>query len=385
MWQELIRWVFVGSTAVQLFYWLYFFRKLAAYRETSPATSSYNPPANPSSGAFSHEQKSAKPGVSIVICERDDGQKLLANLDRFLNQTGRSFELLVISHNSVFPFDQLVALSHRQKRQLRTIRHDDGRIGKKFPLTRGVEEASFEYLLLTDADCQPASLNWMDKMATKLDDGAQIVLGFAPYLEAPGLLNKFIRFETCYTAIQYMSFALAGLPYMGVGRNLAYTKTLFQKTGGFDKHAHIASGDDDLFVNEAARSHLVSILLDPDTFVYSPAKTTWKAWYRQKSRHLTTGRLYKLHHRLLLGLLAMSHTLHYVGGLFVAIGDNPLLTLTGYVVRMSVVVALGSVLLSRLQHQKLWPWVPALDALMGLYYLAFAPHVLRNTNTQRWN
>ncbi|GIV31429.1 MAG: glycosyl transferase family 2 [Saprospiraceae bacterium] len=327
-----------------------------------------------------------KPAVSIVICEHDDGHKLLSSLDRFLNQTGRSFELVVISHNSSFPFEHLLAPSHRQTRHLRTFRHDDGRIGKKFPLTRGVEEARFDYLLLTDADCQPASLHWMDKMATKLDDGAQIVLGFAPYLEAPGFLNKFIRFETCYTAIQYLSFALAGLPYMGVGRNLAYTKTLFRKTGGFASHTHIASGDDDLFVNAAARPHLVSIQLDPDTFVYSPAKKSWKAWYRQKSRHLTTGRLYKLHHRLLLGLLAMSHTLHYVGGVLMAtIGDNPFLTLTGYVVRMSVVVALGSVLLSRLQHRNLRPWVPALDALMGLYYLAFAPRVLWNTNTQRWN
>ena len=384
MLHPLLVWTFFGATAVQLFYWLYFFRKLAVYRETNSVHAPYRNSEQHPFFESPREHSSTQP-VSIIICERDDAEKLLSHLDRFLNQSDRSFEVLVISHNSNTKIQNILSPSHRQRKQLRLISHNDGRVGKKFALARGIQESKYQVLLLTDADCLPSSRHWMHKMAAKIDSGADIVLGFAPYEEAPGLLNKFIRFETCYTAIQYMSFALAGLPYMGVGRNLAYTKSLYKSIGGFKQHEHIASGDDDLFVNAAARSCLVSIQIDPDTFVYSPAKTTLTAWFRQKTRHFSTGKLYKLHHQLLLGLLAMSHTLHYVGGILVGIEIDPIYTLAGYVVRMSVVTALSSVILSKLQHQKLRWWVPALDALFVLYYVVFAPRVLWNTNTQRWN
>lgn len=384
MFHTLLLWIFIGATGVQLFFWLYFFRKLAVYWETIPASSPYRNGEHYPTFDSPREHVSAQP-VSIIICEKNDAEKLLPHLDRFLSQSDRSLELLVISHNSHRKIKNILSSSHRQKRHLRLISLNDGRVGKKFALARGIQEARYQVLLLTDADCLPASSHWMHKMAAKIDDGADIVLGFAPYEEAPGLLNKFIRFETCYTAIQYMSFALAGLPYMGVGRNLAYTKSLYNSTGGFKQHEHIASGDDDLFVNAAARTRHVSIQIDPDTFVFSPAKTTWSSWFRQKTRHFSTGRLYKLHHQLLLGLLAMSHTLHYVGGILVGIEIDPIYTLAGYVVRMSVVTALSSVILSKLQHRKLRWWVPALDALFVLYYFVFAPRVLWNTNTQRWN
>jgi len=222
-------------------------------------------------------------------------------------------------------------------------------------------------------------------MVERLEGGVQIVLGVAPFMKAPGFLNLFQRYEACYTATQYLSFALAGLPYMGVGRNLLYTKQLFKRYGGFKKHYHIASGDDDLFISEAAQRSNVSIQIDPDTFVYSKAKDTWKTYFKQKTRHLSTGKLYKLHHKFLLSTLAMSHVLHYMGGLLVAIEIDFIYTLLGYAVRMLVVFVVSSVILSKLQHRSLRIWVPALDAALLLFYLVFAPFTLMNTNTQRWN
>lgn len=381
---DLIYWTFVGATGVQLFFWLFFFRKLAFYRETNGADSAYNKESDLPSDLSSHEHKLVPP-VSVIICEHNDAHLLLPHLDRFLNQSARSVEVLIISHNSIRKFEYIIRTLQREKTQLRLIEHRDGKVGKKFALARGIQEATHEVLLLTDADCYPASDKWVEKMAAKFRGEVDIVLGFSPYTETPGFLNRFIRYEACYTAIQYFSFALAGLPYMGVGRNLAYTKTLYQHSGGFQRHQHLAPGDDDLFVNQAARPKRISIQTDPDTFVYSRAKKSWTAYCRQKSRHLSTGKLYKLHHQLLLGLLAMSHVLHYVGGILLAIEIDPFHTLSGYVVRIGVVTVLSRSILCRLQHRKLWPWVPALDACMVLYYLVLAPRVLRNTNAQRWN
>ena len=80
----------------------------------------------------------------------------------------------------------------------------------------------------------------------------QIILGYGKYISEPGLLNKWIRTDTTYIAMQYLAMAIKGRPYMGVGRNMAYRKSLFFERKGFASHLNLASGDDDLFVNENA-------------------------------------------------------------------------------------------------------------------------------------
>lgn len=147
----------------------------------------------------------------------------------------------------------------------------------------------------------------------------------------------------------------------------------------------LASGDDDLFINEVASKGNTGICLDPCTFVYSKSKTTIQSWYRQKRRHFSTGQEYKLQHKFLLSLFAMSHVLHYLGGIFIILKISIIFALLGYAVRMCVVWAFSGIILRRLQHQKLWPWVPALDACLVLYYVLFAPAILMNNDTQKWN
>ncbi len=124
--------------------------------------------------------------------------------------------------------------------------------GKKYPLSIGIKEAKHEIVLLTDADCVPASEHWIYKIQDAFTPGIEIVLGYGPYQKGPGLLNKLIRFETFHTALQYFSYALAGKTYMGVGRNLAYRKNLFFQNKGFSSINNIPSGDDDLFINKVA-------------------------------------------------------------------------------------------------------------------------------------
>ena len=388
MLEHLILYAFLAATAVQLFFWLYFFSRLVFYKNQKEKTEVEQTNAlyvtekkkdqNPSTDDF--------PPVSIIICAHNEAHNLEAYLDRILNQNYRSYEVLVISHNSSDKsLNILSSLSHRFK-HLKIVECNDPRPGKKIALTKGVREAKHEVLLLTDADCVPTSDEWLKKMAAKMRGNTQIVLGFAPYSEAPGFLNKFIRFEAVYTAMQYLSFALAGIPYMGVGRNMAYRKKLFQQGKGLEKHIHLASGDDDLFVNEVANKKNTTIQLDRATFVYSKPKLTWRDYRRQKTRHLSTGKHYKLPHRILLFSLAMSHFLHYFFGAVIFIYNFSIIfALLGYTVRMSVVMAFSSVILKRLQHKKLWSWVPALDAFLILYYVLFTPAILMNSNTQRWN
>ena len=153
-------------------------------------------------------------------------------------------------------------------------------IGKKNALSRGIYHAKNDILLLTDADCYAKSNQWAKAMVSTLDENISVGLGYGPYETQQGLLNAFIRYETVYTAIQYFSFALWGIPYMGVGRNMIYKKELFFQAGGFDKHSHIASGDDDLFVNAIANKKNTSIVIHKNSQMNSAPKKTWKAYFK---------------------------------------------------------------------------------------------------------
>ena len=213
------------------------------------------------------------------------------------------YEVIVVNDNSVDDTQYILEEFRLKHANLNIIKlSQEGKLipGKKYPLSIGIRSAKYDYLLLTDADCLPATEQWLNCFQRKFYYGCDIVLGYSPYFKKPGILNKFIRFETFHTALQYLSYALAGMPYMGVGRNLAYQKKMFLESKGFASINHVLSGDDDLFINKVATANNTTICIHQDSFTYTEPKQTFKAWYRQKKRHFTTAKFYKFHHKFLL-------------------------------------------------------------------------------------
>ncbi|HKL02469.1 MAG TPA: hypothetical protein VJ911_02290, partial [Cryomorphaceae bacterium] len=187
--------------------------------------------------------------------------------------------------------------------------------GKKLAITLGIKAAKYNRLLFTDADCRPVGSRWIQAMVARSAEANAVVIGYSPYKRAKGMLNAVIRFDNLLAGMNYISFALARMPYMGVGRNLSYTKEKFFENGGFKSHYALKSGDDDLFVNEMAGRVPVCVCIDQDASIETTAETTWKAYIRQKRRHLTTGWKYKWHHRFLLLLFPLSLAVFWVAGI----------------------------------------------------------------------
>ncbi|MBD1366309.1 glycosyltransferase [Mucilaginibacter sp. ZT4R22] len=254
--------------------------------------------------------------VSVIISARNESRNLTENLPYILQQTYPDYEVVVVNDCSHDNSDEVLQDIQREFPHLKIVtitEHDRYKTGKKFALTLGIKAAKNEHLLFTDADCKPATLNWITRMAANFTTpGAEIVLGYSPYYRSSNFLNSFVRFETVKTAINYLSAALNGDPYMGIGRNLAYTKTLFFGSKGFAAHMHLMSGDDDLFVNQNATAENSVMEIHPDTFTYTPAKTTLGSWFRQKKRHMGVGKEYKNRHRRMLSFDAISGFLFYV-------------------------------------------------------------------------
>ena len=250
--------------------------------------------------------------VSIIICARNEQENLEKNLSSILEQDYPSYEVVVVNDCSEDDTEELLAGMKQRYPHLRsTIIKKNGSFanGKKFAAAVGIKSAQNEWLLFTDADCVPETRNWIRTMSRHFVDKKEIVLGYGGYMTQKGYLNKWIRYDTCFIALQYFGFALRKLPYMGVGRNLAYRKSLFFAHNGFAAHAHILSGDDDLFVNQAATSKNVAVEYSYDAHTRSIPKRTFREWVWQKCRHVTTAKYYKGKHTFLLRLEPLSRVM----------------------------------------------------------------------------
>ncbi|WP_461073868.1 glycosyltransferase [Spirosoma horti] len=376
----LITWLVI--VGIQLIYILLVYSRTAFYHQPHRSDPTLLPvPSGKSTDP-------APNGVTVVVCARNELANLIELLPLLNDQQYPDFEVLVMDDRStdgtqVFLENDIAELS--RVRFIRIDREHEHVTPKKYALTIALKKAIYPTVLLTDADCRPASTDWLAGMVSPLqDDQTAISLGFSPYDYQPGFLNLLIRSETLMTAVQYFSLALAGSPYMGVGRNLAYRTSVFFANRGFYTHKNVVGGDDDLFINEVATARNTAVCLDPDTFMWSRPKETWVDWRTQKRRHLNVGKYYKPGHKFRLGLLTGSHVLSWLLGLVVGIvvlvyelrhhsftANEWLLLLIGtglFIFRKLAFWGIVGRISYRLAHTVHWAIIPFIDLLLAAYY-----------------
>lgn len=313
--------------------------------------------------------------VSVVICARNEAQNLQENLPEILAQDYPDFEVVVVndcSNDSSSAILDGFKITCPNLKVVTVTEHKRFKTGKKFALTMGIKAAKNEYLLLTDADCKPASHQWIQLMQQGFSDQKEIVLGYSPYQKTGGFLNTFIRFETLKTAINYLSAALNKNPYMGVGRNLAYTKSLFFRSKGFASHLHLLSGDDDLFINQNATAVNTAVQINSGAYTQSETKTTLSAYYRQKRRHMGVGKYYRGKTRFLITLDALSGFLFYVSLMALLFLNFELWIVAGiYIVRLMAQGVVYPKIFKKLDAADLILWFPVLDLFYYIYLNVF--------------
>ncbi|MFW6267920.1 MAG: glycosyltransferase [Marinilabiliaceae bacterium] len=237
------------------------------------------------------------PPVSVVISARNEAENLEKFLPEILKQDYPEFQVVVVNDRSEDDTALVLARLKSQHPHLYyTHIEADKKFyhGKKMPLSLGIKAAKYEHLVLTDADCRPASDQWLKKMTAPFSSQeTELVLGVGNYQKRKGFNNLWVRYETFTIAIQYLGFALTGKPFMGTGRNLAYTRSLFNKTKGFRSHIYLPSGDDDLFIREAANKNNTAVCIDPEANTESVPPENFRKWMHQKQRHLTTSVRYR--------------------------------------------------------------------------------------------
>jgi len=366
---EILFCLFCGVIAIQVLYYLFFFRRMAFYTPPSKSTNVEHP-------------------LSVIVCARDEAENLVNHLPGVLVQDYKTtHEIIVVNDNSI---DDSKYLLDEFRKSFKNLNHielsQEAKLisGKKFPLSMGIKSAKHEIVLLTDADCMPASEHWMFKMQDAYTDGIEIVLGYGAYKKKPGLLNKLIRFETFHTAMQYFSYALAGKAYMGVGRNLSYKKDVFLRNKGFSSINMIPSGDDDLFINQVANKHNTAVVMDPEAHTISEPKRSWNEWMSQKYRHYTTAKYYKGGHKFLLGLYSLTLFSIYPLLALSIIFYCWWLSLAVFGVRLLLQGLIFYKGMKKLNEADLFPYFIFFDIWMFFYFLFTLPAIWKRPQ-RNWN
>lgn len=255
------------------------------------------------------------PPVSILICAKNELKHLQEHLPLWLSQDYPHFEVVIVDDGSMDGSGEWVAGVHEQDARVKAVIMDADYIkykGKKMALTLAIKAAKYHHFLLTDADCKPASQNWLRQMAGQFSNSTELVIGYSPIVKSAGILNAFIRFEALQSALQYIGHALVGKPYMGVGRNLAYSREAYDRVKGFSSHYHIPAGDDDLFVQQVANAKNTAVNIEKDAWVFTSGKTQWRHWWQQKKRHLFVGKYYPTGIRNSLSLFQLTQLLFWL-------------------------------------------------------------------------
>ncbi|WP_018472891.1 glycosyltransferase [Echinicola pacifica] len=288
-------WLIFGFTAfIQFFYLLVVFGKLSYFRQNN-----------------TDQPDQQLEGVSIIIAARNEARNLEVLIPLLAQQNYEAFEILVINDRSFDGTREVLAQLMIQYPQLRTVTIDYTPAHvtpKKYALTLGIKVAKYDVLVLTDADCLPATQDWVKLLTRPIRmQGKVFALGYGAYHKEKGFINALIRYETWFTAIQYFSFALWKAPFMGIGRNLAYRRQYFMDQKAFKGLWHILGGDDDLYVNRHASRKNTAVVIDPRSITYSTPKKKFNDYFLQKQRHYQAGRHYKAGAKIKIGIYALSH------------------------------------------------------------------------------
>lgn len=265
------------------------------------------------------------PPLSVVICARNESENLRRFLPSVLEQDYPEFEVIVINDGSTDESEAVLsAFEEKYQHLYHSFTPENARYisRKKLALTLGIKASKYDWLVFTEANCMPESNQWLRMMARNFTPHTQIVLGYSGYERGKGWLHKRVSFDALFTALRYLGFALAGMPYMGIGRNLAYRKELFFKQKGYSTHLNLQRGEDDLFINQIANADNTRVETDARAIMRMQPVERYKEWKEEKVSYMATARYFKGAQRLLLGFETFTRLLFYaacLGGIVMGI------------------------------------------------------------------
>ncbi len=244
------------------------------------------------------------PFVSIVVAARDEEESIPAILDALEEQTypRDRYEIIVVDDGSV---DGTAAIV--QERLSSAVDEDgfglrlvgvpankpavtSGRSpgSKKIALQRGIDAATGDIILSTDADCRVPP-GWVAGLVSEFDADVGMVVGFSRI----GQEGKRLGVRGGWEAVDFYNLMLAAMGSAGrghamaaSGQSLAFRRQAFVGVGGYQSVLHRVSGDDVLLLQLIRRSGdwQIRFCREVATTVNHPPSRSWRSLLSQRAR-----------------------------------------------------------------------------------------------------
>jgi len=248
-----------------------------------------------------HLASSPPPFLSVIVAARDEAVHLETCLEALSRQEyPGEWELFIIDDQSVDRSPDIAREAAARHPGWHTAGNDfvgRWRSSKKGALETAFLRARGELLLFTDADCTPPP-QWLAGMAAAMGSESVLCAGFSPLVapDASRLWRAFLLVDTLAAALVAAGGIGHGRGITCSGRSLACRRHILSEIGGYDALPDTLSGDDDFLLQAVASSgrHRLIYALAPSTAVPAQGPSGWRAFIRQKRRHLSAGSRYKL-------------------------------------------------------------------------------------------
>ena len=282
----------------------------------------------------------AATSCSVVVCLHNEAERvagLVAGLTPALDtleQAGCTVSAVAINHGSTDATSDELTKATQSDPRWNVVDVSRTRTSKKEALVVGVEASDGAVVVVTDADCRPCDPSWLMHMTAGAGSAWDVHVGLSLPPKGTTLLRRLQRLEARRVAQKAVGAVMAGRPYLGFGRNMAFTRGVWDRVGGMKGHDHLPSGDDDLWLQAAAKHGArVSANVNRNAQTQSEWPSSWAAWRRQKTRHFSASKAYPAALHVRLGLPSLGWLLLAAGVVHNPSGTSVLLAALAFIVR----------------------------------------------------
>ncbi len=221
--------------------------------------------------------------VSVLIAARNEATRIHPTLIALhsLNYPGELEIILIDDHSE----DSTEAIVHEAKLDHCIILKNQG-FGKRAAIQTGLNSASGEIIVLTDADCQPGP-NWITAMT------APFVDHMVHWVSGPVVTNAAASLASRYDALEWQGllaltgsgFAI-GEPVLSQGANIAFRRSSYDLVSRKSTLPNRASGDDVFLLAEFHNQYPdgCKFQSDQQALVYTLAPNSWAELIAQRLR-----------------------------------------------------------------------------------------------------
>jgi cellulose synthase/poly-beta-1,6-N-acetylglucosamine synthase-like glycosyltransferase len=267
--------------------------------------------------------------VSVIIAARNEEQAILpCLLDIAAQDYPRELiEVIVVDDDSTDNTNRVVndfirpgSMGDIHIHLLKTDGRGNG--SKKQAIAYGISRSSGDLIITTDADTRRGS-RWISAIAGFYGRyRPKMILGPVAFHHESSIFMQFQSVEFLGLMGATAGSCGAGVPVLCNGANLAYERTAFLESGGFDNNLGFASGDDIFLMLRFRKRYgtgAIRYLGSREAIVATDAKPTLHEFLRQRIRWVSKSKGYKDAWLIFVSIITYLASFEFIPGIVIGI------------------------------------------------------------------